>query len=167
MSSQPQTSSSTPSQANGTSTKKRMPKWLKIVGVIIIIFIVAIVVAVIVATAATKAPQKVSDQFVNDLQSGNSSAAYALTNQAFQGATTEGQLDSIVQRISPGLQGQEKVTGRAIDKSTGSPETAVLVYTIKTSNGNAYVKTELRKSGNVWQILNFKSDSKPLDTKVE
>ncbi|HSX05709.1 MAG TPA: hypothetical protein VLF69_04530 [Candidatus Saccharimonadales bacterium] len=148
-------------------TKKRIPTWLKVVGIIAVIFIVAIIVAVIVATTATKAPQKISDQFVNDLQSSNSSAAYALTSKTFQQATTEEQLDNIIQRVGPVLQGQEKVTGRAIEKSAGMPETAVLVYTVKTSNGNKYIRTELQKSGGVWQVINFRSANNPLDTTVE
>ncbi len=148
-------------------TKKRIPSWLKIVGIIVVVFIAIIVIAVIVATTATQAPQKISDQFVNDVQSGDSSAAYALTSKAFQQATSEEQLATIIQQVGPVLQGQEKVSGRAIEKSAGAPETAVLVYTVKTSNGNKYIKTELQKSGDAWQVINFRSANEPLNTTVE
>lgn len=148
-------------------SKKRFPKWLKIVVIIVLVFIVIIVVAAVTATTATKAPQKVSDQFVNYVQAGDTSAAYALTSKTFQQATTQDQLDQLVKRVGPQLQGEEKVSGRAIEKSTGVPQTAVLVYDVKTSNDTKYIKVELQKSGDVWQVINFRSSDKPLDTTVE
>lgn len=152
-------------------TKKRIPKWLKIVlivfGCFIALAIIGAVIGGVVAVSATKAPQKVSDQFVNDVQSGDTSAAYALTSSSFQGATSQDQLDTLIKRIGPLVQGQEKITGRTIAKSTGIPTTAVLVYSVPTSNGTKYIKTELQKNNSTWQIINFRSDDKPLDTTVE
>jgi predicted PurR-regulated permease PerM len=147
--------------------KRRIPKWLKIVGVIIAVIIVAIIAIVIVVSTATAAPQKVSDQFVAAIQSHNTNAAYALTSDRFQRSTPQQDLDSLLTKVSPALQGQETITGRSIGASTVTVQTAVFVYTIKTSTGNAYIKTELQKSGDVWQIINFKVDSNPLNTTIE
>ena len=108
-----------------------------------------------------------SDQFVNAVQSGNMSEAYSLTSTTFQQATTQEQLDQFVTQVGPLLRGEEKVTGRAIEKSTGIPETAVLVYEIATSNGTKYIKVELQKSGELWRVINFRSAAEPLDAKVE
>lgn len=119
------------------------------------------------ATTATKEPQKISDQFVNAVQATDSSAAYALTSQSFQQATSSAQLDQVIQRVGPVLVGEEKVSGRAIQKSAGSAQTAVIVYSVQTSNGMKYMRVTLQKNGDAWQVVNFKSDDKPLDTKAE
>ncbi|MEO8104903.1 MAG: hypothetical protein ABI602_01025 [Candidatus Saccharibacteria bacterium] len=153
--------------APAAPAKKHIPTWLKVVGVIAGLFVVILVFAAVTAISATKAPQKVSDQFVNDVQSDNASGAFALTSDSFQKATDQQQLDNLIKQAGPALQGEEKVVGRAIHKTTGIPETAVLVYTVKTTNGTKYIKTELQKSGDVWQIVNFKSSSKSLDTTLE
>lgn len=148
--------------------KRRIPKWLKVVGVIVAAFIVLIVAGVLVANIATRAPQKVSDQFISDIQAGNTPAAYALTSKAFQQTTSQDQLNTIIEQVGPVLKGQVKVTGRNIQKSTGIPTTSVLVYTDKTSsNGTHYIKTELQKNSGVWQIINFRSSATPLSTTVE
>lgn len=167
----PTTATPTPPQpatySAPVAAKKGFPKWIIIVGVIVLVFIVLIVVAALAATTATKAPQKISDQFMNQLQSGDTGAAYALTSKTFKEATTEVQLTQIVKQVSPHVQGEEKVTKRAIHKSTGVPQTAVLVYEVKTSEGTRYVKVELQKDGDSWQVINFRADEKPLDTEVE
>ncbi|MFZ1459092.1 MAG: hypothetical protein WAT17_04400 [Candidatus Saccharimonadales bacterium] len=150
------------------STKKRIPKWLKIIGIVVAVFVVFILVVTIITVAATSAAQKVSDEFVNDLQASNTSAAYGLTAKRFQASTTEIQLDDVVQQIAPTLQGEETVTGRAIESSSGSAQTAVLVYTIKTpASSTAYIKVELQKDDDNWRVINFRSSETPLDTEVE
>lgn len=164
---QPQPVASPQPPAYAAPEKKRFPKWLKIVGIIVAIFVVIIVIAAVTATTATKAPQKISDQFVNEVQAGNTSAAYNLTSKTFQDATTQAQLDQLIKQVGPLLQGEEKVSGRAIEKSTGVPQTAVLVYDVETSNGKKYIKVELQKSGDAWQVINFRSSETPLDAEVE
>ena len=164
---QPQPVASQQPPVYAAPAKKRFPKWLKIVGIIILVFVVIIAITAVTATTATKAPQKISDQFVKDVQTGDTSAAYNLTSKTFQDATSQDQLDSLVKQVGPALQGEEKVSGRAIEKSAGVPTTAVLVYTVKTTNGDKYIKVELQQNSNVWQVINFKSDDKPLDTTVQ
>lgn len=166
---QPQPVSPAPS-APGVATppKKHFLKWILIVGGIVVAAIIALVITIFFVTiAATKAPQKVSDQVVNAIQAGNTSAVYNLTSDSFKRVTTEDRLNGIVEQISPALQGEEKVTGRAIEKVSGNPPTAVIVYTIDTSKGKAYMKVELQKSDDVWQVINFRSSEKPLKTEVE
>lgn len=157
-----------PGQSSHLSVqKKRIPKWLKIVGIVVLVIIALIVAIVITTTAATKAPQKVSDQFVNEVQAGNANAAYALTSETFKEATSAEQLDDLIQQVGPLLVGEEKVTGRAIQKATGTPQTAVLVYEVETADGTNYMKIQLQKSGDVWQVISFRSDDAPLDTSIE
>ncbi|MGB4758444.1 MAG: hypothetical protein WBP26_00110 [Candidatus Saccharimonadales bacterium] len=147
--------------------KKRFPTWLKIISIVVVVLVAAAIIVAVVVTGATKAPQKVSDQFVNELQAGNTSAAYALTSESFQEATSEEQLDNIIKQVSPAIRGEEKITERFIGKTLGSPETVVLVYTINTSNGSVYIKTQLQKNDDTWKIINFRSDDDPLEAKIE
>lgn len=155
------------SLADNTMPKRRLPLWLKIIGFVVLALLVLMVVLYFIASAATKAPQKVSDLFVKDVQATNTGAAYSLTSARFKKATSESELSALIQGVGPLMQGQAKVTGHNIQTSTGVPQTAVLVYSINTSGGMVYVKTELQKSGNSWQVINFNTSSKPLDTSVE
>jgi hypothetical protein len=157
----------TPMPVVPVNDKKKMPKWLKVVSVVVIVVIVAVATIFVLVNEATKAPQKISDRFVNDLQSGDTSAAYALTSSAFQATTTQDQLDTTFKQVSPLLQGQEKVTGRKIETSTGTPTTAILVYTVPTSGGDKYIKVELQQNGGVWQVIFFRSSETLLDTTAE
>ena len=163
---QPQTNAyyPPPPYANATPAKKRFPKWLLIVGVIVaIFFVIPGIFLGIALNNATKAPQLISDQFINEVQAGNTTAAYQLTSKSFQEVSSKEQLDAIIKRVGPILQGEEKVIGRSTAKSSGVPQTAALSYTVSTSKGTKYMKTELQKTGEDWQIINFRSDDKPID----
>jgi hypothetical protein len=149
------------------SPKKRFPTWLKVLAIILGVLIVLIVAGIMIALKATAAPQKVSDQFVNDVQANDATAAYALTSDSFKKVTTQAQLTDVVAQVSPTLKGDEKVSGRAVYKYSGTPQTAVLVYSVKTSDGTMYIKTELQKSGDTWQVINFHSSKTPLSNAVE
>lgn len=150
-----------------TKQKQRIPKWVKVIGVILIVFVALIITAAIVTAGATKAPQKVSDTFVNNFQSSNTKAAYDLTSDSFKTATSQEQLEKLIQRVGPVVQGEEKVIGRSIQKASGKSTTAVIVYSVNTLNGTKYIKVGLQKNGDVWQVVNFRSSDNPLDTKLE
>lgn len=150
-----------------TPPKKRIPKWLLIVGGIIVALAAVLAVVFVVVTNATEAPRKVSDQFVNDIQSSNTGAAYALTSKAFQQATTEEQLDQLVKKVGPALQGEETISGRVIKKSTAGVPSAALVYSVKTTNGTKYMKVVLQEVDNVWQVVNFRSSDQAIDATIE
>jgi hypothetical protein len=159
----------TPGQPLPPTPKKSPLKLiLKLLGVIFVLFIIVILFAVFVANSATKAPQKISDEFISDVFAGKTDAAYMLTSKVFQKITTKDSLDSIVKAQGTILKGKTSVTNRAIYKATGQPETAVLVYSDKSNDGNTYyIKTEMQKNDGVWQVASFRSDTKMLDDKVE
>lgn len=150
-----------------TKQKGLIPKWVKVIGIMLIVFIAVIIIAAVVTTSATKAPQKVSDTFVNNFQASNTKAAYDLTSDSFKTATTQEQLEKLIQRVGPVVQGEEKVIGRSIQKASGKSTTAVILYSVNTSNGTKYIKVGLQKNGDVWQVVNFRSSDNPLDTKLE
>lgn len=152
---------------NEVPPKKRFPKWLIVTLIIFSLLFVLLAIAVSAIFSATAAPQKISDQFINDIQSGKTSAAYGLTSNSFKEATSEDQLDQLIKNIGPALQGEEKVSGRSIETSTSSLETAILVYDVKTQSGTSYIRVVLQKSGDNWQVVNFRADDKPLETKAD
>lgn len=156
-----------PTNNNQPSSKKSLPKWLKIILGIIGVILIIIVVAITAAYFGTKAPQKISDKFIDDIQAADTSSAYALTSSAFKQATSQDQLDQLIQNISPLSKGNEKVTGRSIEKSTGSPETAAIVYEIKNDSNTLYIRTILQKNDGEWQVVNFRSSETPLEAVVE
>jgi uncharacterized protein YpmB len=147
--------------------KSRFPKWLRIVFIVLGVIIVFIVAIFLFVGNATKDAQKVSDQFVNDVQAGNTESAYALTSDSFRKATSQDQLQQLIEQAGPLLKGDEKITDRSVQKSTGAPETVVLVYTDKTSSATYYIRVQLEKNDNQWQVSGFRSDDKPLSTDLE
>lgn len=150
-----------------STANKRSRKWLKVVGIAVAGFVAVIVGAIIFAYLSTNAPKKISDQFVNYVQSDNSDGAYSLTSSSFRDVTSKDELEQAVKQIGPLLQGEEKVTGRAIRKYSGLPSTAVIVYSIGTSDGTKYIKVELQENSGAWQVLNFRSSENPLDTSID
>lgn len=164
---QPAVVSPQPTANVAVPSKKRMPTWLKVIIAISGVILALIIAAVVAAFSATKAPQKISDQFVNHIQAGDTRAAYALTSDVFRQAATQEQLDDLTAQIGPVLQGEERVTGRYIQKSTGSPPAASLVYEVKTSNGTKYMRVVLQKNADVWQVSNFRSSDTPLEADIE
>lgn len=150
-----------------TPPKKRVPKPLLIIGSIVVVLAAILVIILVTVTGATEAPRKVSDQFVNDIQSSNTSAAYALTSEAFKQATSEEQLDQLVKGLSPVLQGEETITGRVIKKSTSGVQAAALVYSVKTTDGTKYIRVVLQETNNVWQVTNFRSSNQTIEATIE
>jgi len=148
-------------------TKRRFPKWLIVVLSIFAALAVFVAVVSLIAASATKDAQIISDKFIADVQSNSPDSAYSLTSDAFKKATSQDQLSSVITSAGPQLQGKFTITGRNIMKSSTIPETAVLVYSVNTTSGTKYIKTELQKNGNVWQIISFKSSNSALDTAVE
>lgn len=161
------TGSTEPAQVPAPPRKKRFPVWLKIIVGIVVVFAALMIALFILAGAVTKAPQKISDQFINDVQSANTAAAYSRTSVSFQKATTQEDLEQVITRISPLLQGEEKISGRALEKNSGSPKTAVFVYDVSTANGTKYIKIVLQEDDSGWKVVNFRSSDSILEAKVE
>ncbi|MFZ1802047.1 MAG: hypothetical protein WAW62_00010 [Candidatus Saccharimonas aalborgensis] len=145
----------------------RVPRWLVVlISVIFGLLIVGGVIFVVVMNM-TDAPKKVSDEFVNDVQSANTEAAYALTSEGFRGATSKDDLDAIIKQVSPALQGEEKTTARSVEAAAGSSQKAVIVYTVDTSSGTKYIRVILEKNGDNWRVMSFRSSNSSLEAKIE
>jgi hypothetical protein len=151
--------------------KKR--RWGLIIGIVVAAIVAIIVVigvgAFLLVNESTKDAQKVSDQFVAAVQAGDGAKAYSLTGPAFRAATKEDQLDQLVQQLST-LVTKDKVSpnGKAISASTENGKIAVFTYTLKGTGGaSIYFKTQIRDEDGGWQVMNFRSSEKKLDTEIE
>ena len=140
---------------------KRIPTWVKVIGIVIVLFILLIVAVVVIVNQATAAAVKVSNEFVADVQTNNDAGAYALTAPGFQKADSQAQLTKIIGGVYLALQGKATVTGKTIAKVTGQPDQAVIVYSIKTSSGIKYIQTVIQDN-KTWQVLSFRSSNTPL-----
>lgn len=150
-----------------TSSRKRFPKWLKIVSAVLLFFTIVGAITYFVVMNTTNAPKQISDQFVNSIQSGNTEESYKLTSNAFKEATSIDSLENIINQIRPSLQGEEKTIARSIKASTGNKDTAVIVYKVDTSEGSNYIKVVLQKNNDTWEVLNFRSSDTELDSSIE
>src|SRR4051794_20674675 len=92
---------------------------LIIVAAVVALIVVGIVAIFFLVSGATKDAQKVSDQFVVALQTGDAAGAYALTGPSFRAATSEADTTQLVKQLST-LVTKDKVspTGKAIHAST-------------------------------------------------
>ncbi len=144
--------------------KKRGPKWIKIVLGLFVGLAVLGGILFFTVMQATKAPQKISDQFVNAIQAKDSTAAYELTSDEFKQATSSQDMQTFVDSIGPKIQGDEKITDRTIQKSAGNATNATFIYTVDTPEGKIYIKTIVQETSGQWRIYNIKTDSNPLTT---
>jgi hypothetical protein len=147
--------------------KSGMATWLKVVlitgGAVVVLVVLLVVGLVLLVNHTTADAVKVSNQLVADIQTDNPTAAYRLTSPAFRNVTTPTQLAQVIGTVSPALQGNASVSGRAIDASTGHADEAVIVYRVDTDHGTRYIRVVL-VDDHPWQVLNFRSSSTPLST---
>jgi hypothetical protein len=151
--------------------KKR--RWGLIIAAVVAGF-VALIVAFIVGLVllvnnSTGDAQKVSDQFVVAVQNGDGAKAYALAGPSMRAAATQDQIDELAKTMAT-LVTKEKRSpdGKAITASTENGKIAVFTYTMKGyRDSTLYWKTEIKQEGGRWQVFNFRSSLKKLDTKVE
>lgn len=147
-----------PSSGVEPAKKRNWKKILLFIAVGIVAFIVVITVTV---NSATKASVKVSNQFINDIQAGDSAAAYALFSTGSQEVVPADQFDTVVAQIAPILNTKEKMTSKSITGETGEAATSQVTYEIDGTDGKTYVITvNLVKEDGDWKVLNFDSDSK-------
>ena len=150
--------------------KRRWGRIIAIVVAAVVALIIVFVVAVVfLVNESTEDAQKVSDQLVTAVQTGDGAAAYALTGPAFREATTEAQVNELVQRLST-LVTKDKTSpsGKAISASTENGKIAVFLYTMKGTSGSpVYFKTQIRDEDGRWQVMNFRSSETELTTDVE
>jgi hypothetical protein len=126
--------------------------WLS--GLIVVVLLVGAVLLVVrtLQTQSTKAPQKVSDQFISDLQKDDPLDAYSLTSTSYQKAYSDVNFKKIVNQASSGLQGPVSITARQLTKT--SPPQAVLIYQIPTQYTTQYIKVSLENT-DTWRVTSF------------
>jgi uncharacterized membrane protein YvbJ len=141
---------------------------LIVVAAAIALIVVLIVGLVLFVNGSTKDAQKVSDQLVTAVQTGDTAKAYALTSPTFRAATKEADLDALVKQLST-LVTKDKVSpsGKAINASTENGKIAVFTYTMKGTSGKpVYFKTQIRDEDG-WKVMSFRSSESKLTTEVE
>jgi uncharacterized membrane protein YvbJ len=140
---------------------------LIIVAAVVAAIVVLIVALVLLVNGSTKDAQKVSDQLVTAVQTGDGAKAYALTSPTFRAATKQADLDALVKQLST-LVTKDKVSpsGKAINASTENGKIAVFVYKMKGTSGKpVYFKTQIRDEDG-WKVMNFRSSESALTTEV-
>lgn len=143
----------------GKPKKKRSVK--KIIGYIVVGIVALFVVSTFFVNSATKAPLAVSNEFLNNMQAGNSAGAYALFSSGAKQVVPVDQFDTVVGQVGPILNSSEKVTGKKIDGETGKPASSEITYEIKGTDGKTYVViVNLTKENDNWKILSFDSKVK-------
>jgi hypothetical protein len=153
-----------------TRPKRRWGRIVLVVAAAAIALIVALVVALVLfVNASTKDAQKVSDQLVTAVQSGDGAKAYALTSPSFKEVTTQAQVTELAQRVSKLVSHDKRSPdGKAISASTDSGKIAVFTYTLKGVGGKpVYFRTAIRDEDGGWQVLSFQSSEKKLSTDLE
>lgn len=150
--------------------KKKIPKWVIVVGVVATVVIISIIIFFVgismLVNITTSNAVKVGNQFVSDIQSENSNAAFSLTSSSFRQADNETQLSQIINSVSPALQGTTKIIAKTINATSGTKNIAIIVYSIQTNAGKKYIRVLLQYN-KTWQVLNFRSSNTPLsDTSV-
>lgn len=138
----------------GPPTNKHHVKRI-FVGVVValIVFALLIVIPPLTGSRQIKAAKKVSDEFVQDMDTNNPSAAYALTAAAFQQTTTEANLANIAQQVQQHVTGRPVENGWNITNQTGQPQSALITY---TASGVSSISVTLQKINDNWVVLNFK-----------
>ncbi len=136
------------------STKKKI---IVIVGGVVAFFVLIF----LVASLATSAPLKVSDEFIDDIQANNASAAYDLMSSEAQIATSSQDFTSVVEKISPILTGEAKNTDKSVTAETGSDPKAEILYEIKGNDGLTYqISVQLVQKDGRWLVQGFDSKTK-------
>lgn len=140
-------------QKNKWSTKKKI---IVIAGSIVAF----IVIIIIFANTATSAPLKVSDEFIDNIQSNNATAAYDLFSDEAQDVTKTEDFETIVEEKGPILSGEPQVQNKEISSSTDNGTTAEIVYNIDGSDGITYeVTVQLAKINDEWKVQAFNSEA--------
>jgi hypothetical protein len=139
--------------------KKR--NWKKIILIVVAAIAAFIIVITLTVNSATKAPVKVSNQFINSIQAGDAATAYALFSTDAKAVVPVDQFDTVVAQISPILSANEKMTSKSINGETGKAATSTVVYEIKGTDGKTYeITVNLIKENGDWKVLNFDSNPK-------
>ncbi len=130
----------------------------KIIGIVVAAIAVVAVVLTFFVNSATKAPVAASNTFLNAIQAGDASTAYALFSTEAKAAVPSDQFDAVVKQVGPILNAGEKMTSKKVNASTDSASTSEVVYEIPGTDGKTYKFTvSLTKENDAWKVLNFTS----------
>ena len=143
-----------------TQTKQ---KWSTKKKITVIIGVIILLVATLttVNNIITSAPLKVSDEFISDIQTSNSPAAYRLMSADAQITTSSQEFSTMVDQIGPILTGAPNSTSKEINTKANSDPTAKIVYEIAGNDSHTYILTvNLIQKSNIWQVINFESVKK-------
>ncbi|MBC7459339.1 hypothetical protein H7200_01340 [Candidatus Saccharibacteria bacterium] len=150
--------------------KKKMSKVLKIVliavGSLIVLGAIGAASLFFILGQAAAAPLKASNSFIDAVQAGESSKAYALTTTAFQEATTAERLTTLVEGIKSEISGDEKVTGQVV-KSTDGVNYAAVAYSVENDGQTRYMRVVLKQEGSDWKVQNFNAKNTVLKAEIE
>lgn len=150
--------------SSGTTQKPtRNPKRVLIIASALAGVTLLFILIYVLVFGPTNAALKVSDSFVSDIQKKDAAHAYSISSTAFKDSITELELESTFVSISPALQGSYRDTARKLG-TKNDKEFASVVYTIKTKDGDKYVRVDMQKIDDAWQITDFESSSKKLQT---
>lgn len=154
-------------QSSGRNFSKIIKIAAIVIGSFMVIVVLFIVAVFLLVGNKTKDAEKVSNQFVNNLQAGDSDAIYAQTTPSFKKITSSDTNKQFVDTISPAIQGEEKITGRKIQSSAGNKSFTSIVYDIDTAKGTSYLRIVMEKDNDTWKVLNFRASETRLEAIVE
>ena len=157
-----QKNSSEKAEVKKTPAKKsNKSMWIvlgSIAAVLFLGFIGVIIAGIVLVSNVTKDITATSDKVVIAVQNEDSDSLYTLASRTFTDATPISEVVSTLAQISPLLKGSTfSVTSTSIEKNSGSPETAVVDYKIKTDDGTIYMQVTLEKENDTWELLNFQT----------
>ncbi|MEK7472024.1 MAG: hypothetical protein AAB624_02135 [Patescibacteria group bacterium] len=133
----------------------------KIILVVVIGVLALIAVVTLWVGSAINAAVGVSNEFIDNIQSSNSSSAYDLFSSEAKKTVTTDEFDGIVSQIGPILNTTEKVIGKEINGETGTSASAKVTYEIDGTDGETYnIIVNLTKEDGDWKVLNFDSKLK-------
>ena len=158
---QPAPAAPAPTSSIVPAPKKKFPTWLKVLLGIIAAFAILGAAIIIFVTMAAAAPEKVSNQGMDNIQAGNTSEFYSMTSAAFKENTSESQLTSIFAGISDPLKGEEKIVGKYVGTSNGQ-NSASFVYQVE-NDGDKFIRITLVEVDGEWKINGFLTS----ETKLE
>lgn len=138
------------------------------VGAAVAIVMVSLGALLMYANKSVQEAKKVSDQIVNSFQAGDSSAIISLESSNFkQSGSTDSDVQDLVDRLKPYLQGQEKLISKFLEKSNGETN-ASFVYSVTTSDSTTtYIKVILTKEDGAWRLTKIKTSDTKLDDTIE
>jgi len=136
-----------------SSSPKRLLTWQKIL-IVVIVLVVLLLIGWYFANKALKAPEKVGDAFITDMQQNNPQAAFALYPANTNGQVTEAALAKAFNNYVSHIQGSVSVDGGL--RFFGSQGKSVIIYGLSNNGHTTYVKVLLADYGSQgWRVTNF------------